>query len=344
MPARAFDVRPEVISVNGVEVARDDIAREAQNHRASSPFDSWRAAARALVIRELLLQEARRQELVAQPLDDGEGRREADEESLIRILIERNVAVPEPDEQACRRYFEQNAKRFRSADLHEASHILFAAAPDNKSARAEAKESARRLIAELLAAPHSFEDAAALYSACSSAAHGGNLGQIGPGQTVPEFEAALRSVEEGTIHPAPIETRFGYHVVRLDRRIAGSGIPFDAVAPRIAAYLRDRAQHDALYSYVRWLSVRARITGIDIETGKVDPVAVAPATEDARKSAMRRFANGASAEDWTSLVGAVQRAEDPGQALARGMAGWRPPKPAGGATRPVFTYKGKDRN
>ena len=340
MSARAFEVRPGVIALNGVEIPRDEIAREAQHHPASSPFESWREAARALVIRALLLQEAEREGLLPEPMADGEGRREGDDEALIRQLIAKKVTVAEPDEDTCRRYYEQNRKRFRSAALHEAAHILIAAAPDDAQARMAAREEATALITGLRSSPGDFAAAATHHSACPSAAQGGNLGQIGPGQTVPAFEAALASLEEGAITPEPVETRYGYHVIRLDRRIAGRDLPFEAVAPRIAFYLGARAHHDALYSYVRWLAVHAQITGIDIETGKIDAAAVLPAQEGSEQVAMRRFANGASAEDWTSLIGTVQKAEDPAMALASGMASWQPPKPAAERPRPVFTYRG----
>lgn len=340
MSARAFEVRPGVIAVNGVEIPRDEIAREAQHHPASSPFESWREAARALVIRALLLQEAEREGLVPEPMADGEGRREGDDEALIRQLLAKKVTVAEPDEDTCRRYYEQNRKRFRSAALHETAHILIAADPNDAEARAVAKARAEALIAGLQSSPGDFAAAAARHSACPSAAQGGNLGQIGPGQTVPAFEAALATLEEETISPEPVETRYGFHVIRLDRRIAGRDLPFEAVARRIASYLGERAHYDALYSYVRWLGVHAQITGIDIETSKIDAAAVLPAQEGAAQAAMRRFANGASAEDWTSLIGTVQKAEDPAMALASGMASWQPPKPAAERPRPVFTYRG----
>ena len=340
MSARAYEVRPSVIAVNGAEIPRDEIAREAQFHAASSPLDSWREAARALAIRALLLQEAGREGLVPEPMDDGQGRREADDEALIRQLIAKKVIVAEPDQEVCRSYHEQNRKRFRSAALHEAAHILIAATPNDAAARAAAKSKAEALIAGLQSSPGDFAAAAALHSACPSAAQGGNLGQIGPGQTVPAFEAALATVEEGAIAPEPVETRYGFHVIRLDRRIAGRDLPFEAVAPRIASYLGARAHHDALYSYVRWLAVHAQITGIDIETGKIDAAAVLPAQDGAAQAAMRRFANGASAEDWTSLIGSVQKAEDPAGVLASGMASWQPPTPKAERPRPVFTYRG----
>jgi len=106
--------KPVEISVNGVVIPRDAIAREVQHHPASKPVEAWLSAARALVVRELLLQEARRIGLAATPLSDEAGRRETEEDALMRCLIEREIVTPEPDEEACRRYYEQRKRLFRS--------------------------------------------------------------------------------------------------------------------------------------------------------------------------------------------------------------------------------------
>ena len=108
------DNRPVEVSVNGVVIPRDMIAREVQHHPASKPVDAWLSAARALVVRELLLQEARRIGIAAMPHSDERGRRETDEDALIRVLIEREITTPEPDEESCRRYYEQRKRLFRS--------------------------------------------------------------------------------------------------------------------------------------------------------------------------------------------------------------------------------------
>ena len=71
--------KPAEVSVNGVSIARDAIVREMQHHAAPKPIAAWQQAARALVIRELLLQEAHRLGVVPQSISDSEGRRETDE-------------------------------------------------------------------------------------------------------------------------------------------------------------------------------------------------------------------------------------------------------------------------
>ena len=86
--------KPVAVSVNGVAIARDEIVREMQHHPAAKPIAAWQQAARALVIRELLLQQARAPRHRARADQRRDGRRETDEEAIMRGLIEREVAVP----------------------------------------------------------------------------------------------------------------------------------------------------------------------------------------------------------------------------------------------------------
>ena len=262
-PRRRF-TRPVPVSVNGVPISAGDIARETQHHASSDPDECWTLAARALAIRELLTQEAGRLGLVAEPMDDGEGRRETADEARLRALLDREVVVPRAGEAECRRYYERNRGKFRSPDLCEVAHILVAAAPGNADARAAARQTAQALIDDLRGRPDEFAALAAAHSDCPSARHGGNLGQIGPGQTVEEFERALRGMAEGAVHPQAVETRYGLHVVRLDRRVEGRDLPFDLVKGRIAEYLDEAVRRRALQQYVSVLAGRATVTGIDL--------------------------------------------------------------------------------
>jgi peptidyl-prolyl cis-trans isomerase C len=255
--------RPKTVSVNGVTIPREAIARETQNHPATKPIEAWQAAARALVIRELLLQEAVRLQVEAEPEADDEGRRETDDEARIRALITREVRTPEPDEANCRRYYEQNRRRFQSPALYEASHILLAFKPEVD--KAALREEARLILAMLTADPTAFAALAKLHSACPSREVGGSLGQIGPGQTVAEFEAALAGMTPGQVHPEPVESRYGLHIVRMDRKIEARQLPFEVAQPLIAGYLADHVQRTAQRQYVSLLAGRATIVGVDLQ-------------------------------------------------------------------------------
>lgn len=264
MPRRRRFTRPVPVSVNGIAISIADISREAQHHRSSDPDDAWEMAARALAIRELLVQEADRLGITADPIEDDEGRRETLQEARYRAVLEREVVVPSADEAACRGYYDRNRRRFRAPDLFEPAHILLPAAPGDVTAREAARRTAERLIGALRERPEGFAATAKEYSACPSAGQGGNLGQVGPGQTVPEFEAALRTMVPGTVHPQPVETRYGFHIVRLDRRIDGRQLPFEAVRERIADYLDTAVHRRALQQYVSVLAGRAAVTGVDL--------------------------------------------------------------------------------
>ena len=254
------------VTVNGVSIPHDVIAREAQNHPAPKPTAAWASAARALVVRELLLQEARRSGLQGEPVTDSEGRRETEEEALIRGVIDLQVSTPSPDEQSCRRYYHQNRKRFRAADIYEASHILIAARHDQDGSFAAARERAQELLRRLREKPEQFAELAVVYSRCPSAASGGNLGQLTSGATTPEFEKAMLALRPGEMSAEPVETRYGFHIIRLNRHIPGCELPFAAVHARIASYLVERAERTAIAQYVARLAAQAELRGVDLPT------------------------------------------------------------------------------
>lgn len=252
------------VAVNGVIIPHDAIAREVQHHPASKPVAAWHAAAFALVVRELLLQEAARLGIDTEPASIENGQRETEDEARIRGLVAREVKTPEPDEAVCRRYYEQNRKRFRAQTIYEAAHILFAALADRPEDYREASRAAGRVLAVLKRQPERFAELAKVHSACPSAAQGGNLGQITAGQTTPEFERALFALPEDEISDAPVKTPYGLHILRLDRKIEGAVLPFDLVSERIADYLRDAVIRRATAQYVARLVSGAEIAGIEL--------------------------------------------------------------------------------
>jgi len=256
--------KPVTVSVNGVAIARDEIQREMQHHPASKPIAAWEQAARALVVKELLLQRAKSLGLAPEPISDEAGRRETDEEALMRGVVEHEVVVPEPDDETCRRYYERNGARFRSPEIYEAAHILFAALPSDPDAYARAQADAAGVLAALKERPESFAEMAQAHSCCPSAAQGGNLGQITRGQTTPEFERAVLALAPGQLCESPVATRYGFHVIRLDRKHEGQVLPYELVAGRIADYLRESVRRRADSQYIARLVTASTIEGIDL--------------------------------------------------------------------------------
>nr|WP_307437238.1 peptidylprolyl isomerase [Labrys monachus] len=252
------------VTVNGVTISRKAIAAEVQNFPARNPGEGWTAATRALVVRELLLQEAYRLDVRAEQRTDADGRRETPEDAQMRSLIEREVHVPDADEETLRRFYDNNLRRFVTPSLYEADHILIGARREDEEAFAAARERASSLRSALAAEPERFAALARDCSDCPSGSVGGSLGQIGPGDTTPAFEAALVELAPGDIS-APVETRYGVHLIRLTRRIEGRQLPFEAVRDRIASYLTEHVRRQATAQYLSLLVGQAVITGIAID-------------------------------------------------------------------------------
>ncbi len=208
-------------------------------------------------VRELL-----RQRAVALGLLKSSGEDE-DVTRAIEQLLEREVAIPAAGEEECRRYYDAHPNSFRSGDLVFARHILFQITPGGPLDLVRAK--AEQTLAQLSANPKAFEESARSLSNCPSGQHGGNLGQIGRGDTVPEFEQALFADAWIGILPRLVKTRYGFHIVSVDRRAEGKILPFEAARPRIAEALTARVQQTALRQYVRLLAGQADIQGVDLD-------------------------------------------------------------------------------
>jgi peptidyl-prolyl cis-trans isomerase C len=252
------------ITVNGTTISAERIAAEAQNHPApkGKPGHAWRAAARALAMRELMLQAARERGIAPAPIELAPGKVETDDEAMIRQLLETEVAPAAPDDAALRARYEAQPDRFRAPSLFEAAHILIPANPGDTQARAQARARAKAVLSEAIAHPGRFADLARSHSACSSRDAGGLLGQLSSGDTVPEFEAALETLEVGRIALTPVESRYGYHVVRLDARARGAVLPFEAVLPGLRAAEEKRSWVRAARAFGEDLIANARVTGI----------------------------------------------------------------------------------
>lgn len=252
------------VLVGGVEIAGSAIAAEAQNHPAPDAETAWAAAAEALVIRQLLLAEAERLGIEAGERHDEEGRRLAEDDARIDALLSQQVAVPVANEADARRFYDQHRERFASEPLVEAEHILFSASPDDTFNYSLAVGDARMAIRELESDPACFAALARAKSACPSMEQGGNLGQIGKGQTVAAFEKALFALSEGELCREPVKSPFGVHVIRAGRRVEGRQLPFEMVEASIRDYLEEASYRKAVAQYLSILASQTTIEGVSL--------------------------------------------------------------------------------
>jgi peptidyl-prolyl cis-trans isomerase C len=256
---------PDLI-INGETVPYAVVAAETQNHEAprGKPGIAWRKAANAVAVRTLLLQEAQRRGIVPERAQVGPGRFETDEEAQIRGLLEAAVDAESPSDTDIRLEWDRDPSRFRSPPLWEVSHILIACDPRDETQKAEALKRANAVLESVNAKPRNFARIATEHSDCGSKSSGGALGQINPGETVPEFEAVLRDLREGDVTEAPVLTRHGYHIIKIDAFAEGAVLPFEAVRPKISDAMEKAAWARHAKAFVNDLVSRAEITGAEL--------------------------------------------------------------------------------
>jgi len=228
------------VTINGVAV-----------HLGSSPSPELPA------VRELLRQRAVELDLLSATTTDNEEIIEA-----VERLLGQEVQVPTPTEAECRRHYETHPKEFQSGDLVHARHILFQVTPAVRVPEIRAR--AEQTLTELLREPDRFALLARELSNCPSSQHGGNLGQIGRGDTVPEFERALFRLGATGILREVVKTRHGFHIVSVDQRILGNTLPFEVVHDSIAERLKAAVEEHALRQYVSILAGGSEIVGVDL--------------------------------------------------------------------------------
>lgn len=229
------------ISINGVDVT---VTADANPELAAA--------------RELLRQRALALGILDVACVDGAAIDEAIEEVLAR-----EVVIPSPTEDECRRYYDAHPLEFQNGDLVHARHILFQVTPAVRIP--EIRAEAERTLNELLRNPERFAARAAEFSNCPSGQQGGNLGQIGRGETVPEFEQALFRLGPTGLLRELIKTRYGFHIVMVDKRIPGTKLPFDIMRDKIAERLRAAVEEKAVRQYVNILAGRANIEGVELD-------------------------------------------------------------------------------
>ncbi len=212
---------------------------------------------------ELLRREAQRRGLLAaddQAGDDGIVSEAA--AAAIEALLERQLQVVEPDEDACRRHYATHASRFGGGERVHARHILFAVTPgvDVRALTGRAE----RLLLELRCAPDraaAFAEAARENSNCPSGAQGGDLGWIRAADCAPEFAREVFDRPETGLLPRLVRSRFGLHVVDVCAREPAGQPAWGEVRGAVAQSLRRQSWATALRSYLEALASAAAEPG-----------------------------------------------------------------------------------
>jgi peptidyl-prolyl cis-trans isomerase C len=185
----------------------------------------------------------------------------------IEALLEKNLNVPEPSEEACRRHHAAHASAYRTGERARVRHILFAVTPgvDVVALRKRAEPIFLDVRCHDGRGSDRFADAARKWSNCPSGAEGGDLGWLSTGDCAPEFAREVFGHVEVGVLPRLVHSRFGLHVVEVLEREPGVAQPFESVRGAVAMALRQQAFVTALRQYLRLLAGEASIEGVDLD-------------------------------------------------------------------------------
>jgi peptidyl-prolyl cis-trans isomerase C len=250
------DQNPDIY-INGVNITESDVLQEMQYHPATDQRNAMIVAAESLIITELFKQRCLALGLIKE--DD-----KHTEDELCEMLVTQEVNLPRTSDDECERYYEANLDRFCTSPLLEVDHILIAADKEDLDQRAEAKELSEGILEMIKQKPHTFAEMAMKHSMCPSKEHGGSLGQISKGQTVREFEKVLFLSEEGLV-PSVIESRYGFHIANIHRKVDGQQMPLEHVESKIKVYLDEKVRRKAIAQYIELLIADANITGFEFD-------------------------------------------------------------------------------
>ncbi|GAA2831436.1 peptidyl-prolyl cis-trans isomerase C [Aminobacter aminovorans] len=226
--AAAVDPNAIVATINGENVTEADITLAEQDlgqQFGNLPPEQRRAAALSSII-EIRLMAA---QAVEKGLDkDADFQRRVaflDQRALHGELVEKEVAGKITDDEIRARYDKEIAAQKPVNEVH-ARHILV-----------KTKEEADAIIKKLEGGEDFQKLANENTTDPSGKTSGGDLGFFGPGQMVPEFEKAALALEVGAYSKEPVQTQFGWHIIKVEDKRSQQPPAFDTVKDQVRSLL-----------------------------------------------------------------------------------------------------------
>jgi peptidyl-prolyl cis-trans isomerase C len=234
-------------TVNGIAITEDEVNEILANlgprgQSYNSP-EGRQAILGQLIASKLLLIEARANLYETEPAFKAELAR-VRENLLISYATDKAVSGVTVTDAEVEEYYNANKQRFMNEESVNASHILV-----------DSEEKANELLAKIKAGEISFEQAAMENSSCPSGQNGGSLGDFGKGQMVPEFDVAVFAMEVGEISAAPVQTQFGYHLIKLNAKNEAQVIPLSEIAGDIKEAMLSEKRRTAYEKKINQLKI-----------------------------------------------------------------------------------------
>jgi peptidyl-prolyl cis-trans isomerase C len=174
------------------------------------------------------------------------------------LLDKQTGGIVEASDAKVREFYESNLDRFKRPERVQASHILIPISETDGEAERQEKRRKIEGILDELKAGADFAELAREHSSCPSKTRGGDLGFFARGQMVEEFENAAFAMEVGSVSEV-VETRFGYHIIKVTNHQQPSVIPLEEARTDIESGLVNQEKQQVVASYIDSLRTAAVI-------------------------------------------------------------------------------------
>ena len=228
--------------IKGINIEDDAVTTQMNTLKARFPGEvEYKKALEQMVISETALKLELRKGLAIQKLIDQE--------------IVQKTKVSDEEIKA---FYDGEPASFKKPEQVKASHILIKVEPDADDAK---KAAARKKIEDVqmkIKKGGDFEALAKEYSEGHSGPKGGDLGYFGRGQMVKPFEETAFALKPGEVSDV-VETRFGYHLIKVVDKKPGTIISYDETKDKIKQFLVQQKSRKQLDLYIEKLKGKAKI-------------------------------------------------------------------------------------
>lgn len=150
---------------------------------------------------------------------------------LAQIAMRETLKDVKVSDEEIKEYYDANQAQYKKGATVKAKHILV-----------DSEEKCNEILASITSGEKAFEVAAQEYSTCPSGQRGGDLGEFGKGQMVPEFEQAAFAAEIGQV-VGPVKTQFGCHLIKVEAKNDATVASFEEVKESIRRTLVQQKQN-----------------------------------------------------------------------------------------------------
>ena len=178
--------------------------------------------------------------------------------------------VKPPTEAEAQNYYEQNKDEFKTPEQYEVRHILISTDPDVNGTVKHSEAEAEKLAVQTLVEIKNGQDFATLAKERSEdpgSKENGGLYTFKKGDAVPEFEKAVLALKPNEYTKEPVKTKFGYHIIKMEKVIPVKDQTFAEVKDNIIQNLDQQAKQSKFTAYLEDLKKKAKITNKLAPTG-----------------------------------------------------------------------------